>query len=139
MMTETVVAVEPSQNPEDEAAAAALIDVPNSRQVDELEVARELVRQAREAGVALTGPGGLLKAMTKRSSKPPLMKNCPSTSAMTARSSWVWKWQLPQRNTGQDRSHRCLRADRDRRPAGSGGHLRAPDRRQAPTPPDRRR
>ena len=33
--------------------------------VDELEVARELVRQARGTGIALTGPGGLLKAMTK--------------------------------------------------------------------------
>ncbi|EUA88414.1 putative fusion of transposase for IS2606 and sialic acid-transport integral membrane protein NanT [Mycobacterium ulcerans str. Harvey] len=43
----------------------AAIDVPSSRDVDELEVARELVRQAREAGVGLTGPGGLLKAMTK--------------------------------------------------------------------------
>ncbi|WP_264054775.1 transposase, partial [Mycolicibacterium crocinum] len=65
-MTETVVAVEPSQNPDDEAeAAVAAIDVPDSREVDELEVARELVRQAREAGVSLTGPGGLLKAMTK--------------------------------------------------------------------------
>ncbi|CAM3821315.1 Mutator family transposase [Mycolicibacterium frederiksbergense] len=63
-MTETVVAVEPSQNPDDEAAVAA-IDVPDSGEVDELEVARELVRQAREAGVSLTGPGGLLKAMTK--------------------------------------------------------------------------
>lgn len=65
MMTETVVAVEPSQNLDVEAAAAA-IEVPDSREVDELEVARkEPVRQAREAGVALTGPGGLLKAMTK--------------------------------------------------------------------------
>lgn len=54
MMTETVVAVEPSQNLDVEAAAAA-IEVPDSREVDELEVARELVRQAREAGVALTG------------------------------------------------------------------------------------
>jgi putative transposase len=63
-MTETFVAVEPSQNDQNDAAAAA-IDVPRSREVDELEVARELVRQAREAGVALTGPGGLLKAMTK--------------------------------------------------------------------------
>ncbi|ORB11232.1 transposase, partial [Mycolicibacterium monacense DSM 44395] len=42
-MTETVVAVEPSQNPDDEAAVAA-IDVPDSGEVDELEVARELVR-----------------------------------------------------------------------------------------------
>ncbi|MEK1195563.1 hypothetical protein OSI96_26590, partial [Mycobacterium ulcerans] len=42
---------------EDEAGAVAAIDVPSSRDVDELEVARELVRQAREAGVGLTGPG----------------------------------------------------------------------------------
>ncbi|MBB3753789.1 hypothetical protein FHT44_006311 [Mycolicibacterium sp. BK634] len=71
-MTETVVAVESSQNPEVDAAIAALIDVPDRREVDELEVARELVRQAREAGVALTGPGGLLKAMTKTVSEPAL-------------------------------------------------------------------
>ena len=57
-MIETVVAVEPSQNPDEDEAAAAAIDVPRTREVDELEVARELVRQARDAGVALTGPGG---------------------------------------------------------------------------------
>jgi transposase-like protein len=54
--------VEPSQNEEHDPAVTA-IDVPAARDVDELEVTRELVRQAREAGVALTG--GLLKAMTK--------------------------------------------------------------------------
>ncbi|MGN6130962.1 MAG: IS256 family transposase [Nocardioidaceae bacterium] len=32
---------------------------------EELEVARALVRSARERGTALTGPGGLLKALTK--------------------------------------------------------------------------
>jgi putative transposase len=32
---------------------------------EELEVARELVRSARERGTALTGPGGLLQALTK--------------------------------------------------------------------------
>jgi transposase-like protein len=32
---------------------------------DELETARELVRQARSRGVALTGPDGLLKSLTK--------------------------------------------------------------------------
>jgi transposase-like protein len=31
----------------------------------ELEAARELVRQAREQGLSLTGPDGLLKQMTK--------------------------------------------------------------------------
>lgn len=63
-MTETLVAVMPSENAVQDAADA-VIEVPDAREVDELEVARELVRQAREAGLALTGPGGLLKAMTK--------------------------------------------------------------------------
>jgi putative transposase len=64
-MTETIVAAEPSQNPEEDEAAAAAIVVPPTREVDELEVALEFVCQAREARVALTGPGCLLKAKTK--------------------------------------------------------------------------
>ena len=64
-MTETLVAVRPSSNTDEEAAAAA-IEVPAGREVDELEVARELLRQARDVGVALTGPDGLLRAITKR-------------------------------------------------------------------------
>ena len=64
MMTETSVAVKALENADDKAAAAA-IEVPVGREVDELEVARELVRQARDAGVALTGPEGLLKGITK--------------------------------------------------------------------------
>lgn len=43
----------------------AAINVPCTREVDELEVPQELECQARGAGVALTGPGGLLKAMAK--------------------------------------------------------------------------
>jgi hypothetical protein len=46
--------VTPSENANDNAAAAAAaIEVPVGREVDGL-VARELVRQARDAGVALT-------------------------------------------------------------------------------------
>ena len=41
---------------------------------EELEVARELVRSARERGTALTGPDGLLKALTKRWSRPRWMR-----------------------------------------------------------------
>ena len=53
LRTETLVAT-PSENANDNAAAAAAaIEVPVGREVDEL-VARELVRQARDAGVALT-------------------------------------------------------------------------------------
>ena len=54
-MTETLVAVSPPppREPTDPPSA------------EELAAARELVRQARAQGVALTGPGGLLKALTK--------------------------------------------------------------------------
>jgi putative transposase len=54
MMTETLVAVSPP--PRDPA------DPPSA---EELAAAKELVRQARAQGVALTGPGGLLKALNK--------------------------------------------------------------------------
>ena len=54
-MTETLVGVSP---PESEEPAVQ----PSG---EELETARELVRRAREQGMALTGPNGLLKALTK--------------------------------------------------------------------------
>ena len=53
LRTETLVAVTPSDNANDNAAAAAAIEVFVGREVDGL-VARELVRRARDAGVALT-------------------------------------------------------------------------------------
>ena len=58
MMTETLVGVSPpsSKEPTDGSAAPS---------EQELEIAREQVRQARDRGVALTGPDGLLKALTK--------------------------------------------------------------------------
>lgn len=62
-MTEPLMAVTSLENADTDAAAAA-IAVPVGRDVDELGVAREFVRQARDAGVALTGPDGLLKAIT---------------------------------------------------------------------------
>ncbi|MCU0300856.1 MAG: IS256 family transposase, partial [Candidatus Nanopelagicales bacterium] len=57
MMTETLVGVNPPPIEADE----------DRRQpsAEELEAARELVRQARDRGVALTGPQGLLKALNK--------------------------------------------------------------------------
>ena len=56
-MTETLVAVSP---PSKESELE-----PRQPSAAELEAARELVRQARDRGVALTGPDGLLKALTK--------------------------------------------------------------------------
>jgi transposase-like protein len=54
-MSETLVGMNPpsSKDPADPPSA------------EELAAAKELVRQARAQGVALTGPGGLLKALTK--------------------------------------------------------------------------
>jgi transposase-like protein len=54
-MTETLVAVSPPEAKEPPAGPSP----------EELEAARELVRAARAKGVALTGPQGLLKALTK--------------------------------------------------------------------------
>ncbi len=57
MMTGTLVAVNPPSKDEESGS------VHPSEQ--ELEAARGLVRQARDRGVALTGPGGSLKALAK--------------------------------------------------------------------------
>ena len=69
-MTETLGSVSP---PEDVAVSppdVAQDDVPGIEgsahpSVEELEIARELVRTARARGVALTGPDGMLKVLTK--------------------------------------------------------------------------
>ena len=58
-MTETLVVVEP---PQMDPASGRGERPPAAA---ELDAARELVRLARERGVALTGPDGLLKALTK--------------------------------------------------------------------------
>ncbi len=69
-MTDTLSSVSP---PEDVAVSPPDVaqddgpGVEGSAQpsVEELEIARELVRSARSRGVALTGPDGLLKTLTK--------------------------------------------------------------------------
>ncbi len=55
MMTETLVGMTAPLTPQE----------PMPPSEEELAAARELVRAARDRGVALTGPGGLLKALTK--------------------------------------------------------------------------
>src|SRR3954469_22848796 len=58
-MTETLVGVSPPPSPEDPPQE------PRPPSAEELAAARELVKAARDRGVALTGPDGLLKALTK--------------------------------------------------------------------------
>src|SRR4051812_27029628 len=82
-MTETLAGVSPSNTEElleqpslAEAAVAGAVVAKGTNEVDdpgrlaepseeELAIARELVRSARARGVAMTGPGGMLKALTK--------------------------------------------------------------------------
>ena len=59
-MTETLVGV---SLPPEPAAAGDAED--RALSPAELDAVQDLVRQARTAGVALTGPDGLLKAITK--------------------------------------------------------------------------
>ncbi len=63
-MTETLVVMEPSMDGAPEGAPfGSPADAGLS--VEELAAIAGLVRKAREQGVAVTGPGGLLKALTK--------------------------------------------------------------------------
>jgi putative transposase len=79
-MIETLAGVSPSNiedlHEEPSLADAAVVGVKGSDEPDdpadltepsaeELAIARDLVRSARARGVAMTGPGGMLKALTK--------------------------------------------------------------------------
>ena len=65
MMTETLVAVEPS-NDEDPGVLPLVAPPPDGGlSKEELAVVAGLVRRARDQGVEITGPGGLLKSLTK--------------------------------------------------------------------------
>src|SRR5665647_3147665 len=84
--------------------------------VEELETARELVRQARTRGVALTGPHGLLKALTKTVIETALDEEMPEHLGYD-------KHETAGRNGGNSRNGKrsrwlvpngCLRGWRDR-------------------------
>src|SRR4051794_33219216 len=64
VMTETLVAVEPSK---DETLDGSPFGTPADAgmSAEELAAVAGLVRKARAQGIAVTGPGGLLKALTK--------------------------------------------------------------------------
>jgi len=63
-MTETLVAMEPSMDGTPEGAPFG-VPADAGLSPEELAAIAGLVRKAREQGVAVTGPGGLLKALTK--------------------------------------------------------------------------
>ena len=78
MMTDTLVGMSP---PEPAGAGDA-----EERELSPAELAavEDLVRQARQSGIALTGPDGLLKAMTKTVIEAALEEEIADTSATTS-------------------------------------------------------
>ena len=65
-MTERLVAVEPHD--EEPLAAPQVLDeslLETGLSPDEVAMVAGLVRKAKDQGLALTGPGGLLKSLTK--------------------------------------------------------------------------
>ena len=94
----------------------------------ELELARELVRQARASGMALTGPGGLLKSVTKLVIETALEEaESYAPGLRPSRGRGPQPGQLPQRQAVQAGADRRGGRRGDRGPQGSGAHVRAGD------------
>ena len=107
----------------------------------EAKAAKELVRMAREQGLSLTGPDGLLKQFTKSVLETALNEEMTEHlghekhRAPDDREST----QHPQRNPAEDGADRGHRPGGDRGAARPGRQLRAADREEAATPADRGR
>ena len=152
-MTETLAGVSPSNTEElleqprlAEAAVAGAADgeVLDQAEVvaepsqEELAIARELVRSARARGVAMTGPGGMLKALTKTVLETALDEE------MTDHLGYD-KHDPGGRGSGNSRNgtrSKTVLTDNvgpmdDRRAPGPGQHLQPGDRGEATTPPGR--
>ena len=129
-MTETLVVVDPpSQNPELRPPSAA-----------ELDAARELVQLARERGVALTGPDGLLKALTKTVIETALDEEMTDHLGYDNHDPGRPRQrELPQRHSQQDGADRRGRAGADRGSSGPARHVRTAAGEEAAAPPVRRR
>ena len=67
---------------------ATLDGVTTKKQPAEAEAARELVRLARERGLALTGPDGLLKQLTKTVIETALSEGMTCRVQVAVRSCW---------------------------------------------------
>jgi hypothetical protein len=94
---------------------------------------RELVKAARARGDDLTGPDGLLKAITKQVIEAALEEEMTEHVGYDkhARGRAQWR-QLQERDSFEDGADRQRRPGRCRGSAGPGGQLRAGHRQEAP-------
>ena len=79
----------------------------------ELAAARELVRQAKEQGLSLTGPDGLLKQLTKTVLETALDEELTEHLGHERRAPRE-RWQRAQRDPIEDGADRSVRACRHR-------------------------
>ena len=105
-MTDTLVGVSP---PPDPAGAGDAED--RELSPAELAAVEDLVRRARQAGIALTGPDGLLKAMTKTVVEAALEEEM--ADHMIPPSDFTWPLPAGRRSTG----HRTSNPRRGPQPA----------------------
>lgn len=103
---------------------------PMATDADQQELAQQLLAQAKEQGIELVGPGGLLNRLTKNVLETALEAETDvSPRIRQARRGRARKRELPQRHPHQDRP------DRDR----GGGNRRAAGHRLDVRPADRQK
>ena len=114
---------------------ATLNDVTKKKPAEqsaEQQAAAELVRLAKEQGLSLTGPDGLLKQLTKTVLETALNEEMTEHLGYEKHDPGRCRiGQHPQRHPGEDGADRGHRPGGDRRAAGSGRHVRTADRAQA--------
>jgi hypothetical protein len=120
-MTETLVGVSPPKE----------IKKAVSPDEQELAAARELVKAARARGVALTGPDGLLKAITKTVLESALEEEMSEHVGYDKHTVQGRNGGNSERHPVQDGANRGRRRGPGAGAAGPGGHVRAGDRQEA--------
>ena len=93
-----------------------IIDPVSGQIVDQKELAQRLLAQAREQGVSLTGPGGLLSQLTKKRARDRAGRGTDRAPGPRARRDPVGR-EHAQWDPGEDRVDPD-RSGRDRGPAG---------------------
>jgi hypothetical protein len=102
------------------------------------DAARELVRMAKEQGLSLTGPDGLLKMLTKTVIEAALDEEMTEHLGYGKRETGAKETaNSRKRDPRQNGPHGNNRARRNRGTAGPGRHVHTRYRRQAPAPFDR--
>ena len=96
----------------------------------EQQAAAELVRLAKEQGLSLTGPDGLLKQLTKTVLETALNEEMTEHLGYEKHDPAGPDGQHPQRHPGQDGADRGHRSGGHRRAARSGRDVRAADRKK---------